>query len=135
MEDSGTLVIAAAGAFERPMIFPDNDRPGVMLAGAAEKYAHAFGVACGERVVIAANSDPAYRVAASLRGAGVNVTAIIDRRAGRRRHARAAQGLAELRGLSRRGDRQGVGILSGAKLHDRLRGSARARARTTWNAM
>ena len=32
-----------------------------MLAGAAEKYAHAFGVACGQRVVIAANSDSAYR--------------------------------------------------------------------------
>jgi sarcosine oxidase subunit alpha len=73
-------VIVAAGAFERPMIFPNNDRPGVMLAGAADKYAHAFGVACGQRVVIAANSDSAYRVAASLLTAGVNVTALIDRR-------------------------------------------------------
>jgi sarcosine oxidase subunit alpha len=73
-------IIAAAGAFERPMIFPDNDRPGVMLAGAAEKYAHAFGVACGRRVAIAANSDSAYRVADSLRSAGVNVVAIVDRR-------------------------------------------------------
>src|SRR5216683_7993098 len=74
-------VIAAAGALERPMLFPNNDRPGVMLAGAADKYAHAFGVACGERVVIAANSDSAYRVAASLRGAGVQVVALVDRRA------------------------------------------------------
>jgi len=73
-------IVAAAGAFERPMIFPDNDRPGVMLAGAAERYAQAFGVACGQRVVIAANSDSAYRVAASLRDMGVNVTALIDRR-------------------------------------------------------
>ena len=73
-------VIAAAGAFERPMTFPNNDRPGVMLAGAAEKYAHAFGVACGQRAVIAANSDSAYRVAASLRAAGVNVVALVDRR-------------------------------------------------------
>jgi sarcosine oxidase, subunit alpha len=73
-------VIAATGAFERPVIFPNNDRPGVMLAGAADKYAHAFGVACGQRVVIAANSDSAYRVAASLRGAGVQVVAVVDRR-------------------------------------------------------
>jgi sarcosine oxidase subunit alpha len=73
-------VIAAAGAFERPMMFPNNDRPGVMLAGAADKYAHAFGVACGQRVVIAANSDSAYRVAESLRAAGVNVIALVDRR-------------------------------------------------------
>jgi sarcosine oxidase subunit alpha len=73
-------VIAAAGALERPMLFPNNDRPGVMLAGAAEKYAHAYGVACGQRVVIAANSDSAYRVAASLRAAGMNVIALVDRR-------------------------------------------------------
>lgn len=73
-------VIAAAGAFERPMIFPNNDRPGVMLAGAAEKYAHAFGVACGRRIVIAANSDSAYRVADSLGAAGITVVALIDRR-------------------------------------------------------
>jgi sarcosine oxidase subunit alpha len=73
-------VIAAAGALERPMLFPNNDRPGVMLAGAADKYAHAYGVACGQRVVIAANSDSAYRVAASLRAAGVNVVALVDRR-------------------------------------------------------
>ena len=73
-------VIAAAGAFERPMIFPDNDRPGVMLAGAAERYLQQFGVACGQRVVIAANSDSAYRVAASLRAAGMNVIALVDRR-------------------------------------------------------
>ncbi len=74
-------IIAATGAFERPMIFPNNDRPGVMLAGAAEKYAHAFGVACGQRVVIASNNDSAYRIAESLRSVGVNVTALVDRRA------------------------------------------------------
>jgi sarcosine oxidase subunit alpha len=73
-------VIAAAGALERPMIFPNNDRPGVMLANAADKYAHAFGVACGQRVVIAANTDSAYRVATSLRDAGMNVVAVVDRR-------------------------------------------------------
>jgi sarcosine oxidase subunit alpha len=73
-------IISAAGAFERPMLFPNNDRPGVMLSGAAEKYAYAFGVACGERVVIASNSDSSYRVAESLRAAGVNVVALVDRR-------------------------------------------------------
>jgi sarcosine oxidase subunit alpha len=73
-------VIAAAGAFERPMIFPNNDRPGVMLAGAAEKYLHHYGVACGQRVIIAANSDSAYGVAASLLAAGINVIAVVDRR-------------------------------------------------------
>ena len=71
-------VIAAAGAFERPLVFPDNDRPGVMLAGAAEKYARAFGVACGRRAVIAAASDNAYAIAAGLRSAGVEIAALLD---------------------------------------------------------
>jgi sarcosine oxidase subunit alpha len=74
-------VIAATGAFERPLLFPNNDRPGVMLAGAAVRYAQGFGVACGERAVIAANSDRAYEVAAILKAAGVEIVAIVDRRA------------------------------------------------------
>ena len=74
-------VIAAAGAFERPLPFPDNDRPGVMLAGAAHKYAEAYGVACGRRVVIAANSDSAYATARALAARGLEVVAIADRRA------------------------------------------------------
>lgn len=73
-------VIAAAGAFERPLLFPDNDRPGVMLGGAAEKYARAYGVACGRRAVIAAGCDSAYALAAGLRSAGIEIAAILDRR-------------------------------------------------------
>jgi sarcosine oxidase, subunit alpha len=92
-------IVAATGAFERPMIFPDNDRPGVLLAGAADKYARAFGVACGRRVVIAANSDSAYRVAGSLRAAGVNVIALIDRRARADIDAAAADDAAGSAGL------------------------------------
>jgi sarcosine oxidase subunit alpha len=75
-------VISACGAFERPMIFPDNDRPGVMLAGAAQKYAHAYGVGCGSRVVIAANCDSAYAVARTLRLCGLEIVAIADCRPG-----------------------------------------------------
>ncbi len=73
-------VIAATGAFERPLVFPDNDRPGVMLAGAAEKYARAFGVACGRRAVVAAACDNAYAIAAGLRSAGVEIAALVDAR-------------------------------------------------------
>ena len=75
-------IVAATGAFERPMLFPDNDRPGVMLAGAAVRYAQGFGVACGRRAVIAANSDSAYAYAAALQAAGIEIAAIAERRAG-----------------------------------------------------
>ncbi len=71
-------LVLAAGAIERPMVFPDNDRPGVMLAGAAEKYAAAYGVACGSRAVMAVNSDHAYALAAGLRGLGIEIAAIAD---------------------------------------------------------
>jgi sarcosine oxidase subunit alpha len=74
-------IVAATGAFERPLVFPDNDRPGVMLAGAALKYALAYGVACGRRAVVAAASDSGYAVAAALRAAGTEIVAIVDRRA------------------------------------------------------
>ena len=88
-------VVAAIGAFERPMVFPDNDRPGVMLAAAAEKYARAFGVACGRRIVIAANSDRAYAVGANLRRLGMDVAAICDLRsdADARADEQACQGI------------------------------------------
>ena len=119
-------VIAAAGAFERPMIFPNNDRPGVMLAGAAEKYAHAYGVACGSRVVIAANSDPAYRVAASLRGLGIEVLAIVDCRPdGDDRRGSAAGGTAA--GSCDAGFR-GFPAARGARLHVASSRSAARRA-------
>ena len=73
-------IVLATGAFERPMLFPDNDRPGVMLANAVERYATLFGVACGKKVVIATASDSGYGVARSLIAAGVGVAAIVDHR-------------------------------------------------------
>ena len=72
------MVIAACGAFERPVIFPDNDRPGVMLAGAALKYALAYGVGCGRRAVIVAGNDRAYDTAAELARCGLDVAAVIE---------------------------------------------------------
>jgi sarcosine oxidase subunit alpha len=73
-------IILATGAFERPMLFPDNDRPGVMLASAVLRYATHYGVACGRRVVVTTACDSGYLAARGLVAAGVNVTAIIDHR-------------------------------------------------------
>ncbi|MES2489728.1 MAG: sarcosine oxidase subunit alpha family protein [Pseudomonadota bacterium] len=76
----GRQIILATGALERPMVFPNNDRPGVMLAGAALQYLHRFGVLTGKRVIIATNNDSAYEVAVELRRAGVDVALIADTR-------------------------------------------------------
>ncbi len=73
-------VVIAAGAIERPMVFPDNDRPGIMLADAARCYLHRYGVKVGQRAVIATADDSAYRAALDLHRAGVAVAAIADAR-------------------------------------------------------
>ena len=46
-------VVIAAGSIERPLVFPGNDRPGVMLASAARTYLHRYGVAVGQNVMLA----------------------------------------------------------------------------------
>lgn len=73
-------VVIAAGALEQPMVFCNNDRPGIMLAGAAHEYLQRFAVACGHRVVVATNNDSAYAVARDLKRAGVEVVAVADSR-------------------------------------------------------
>jgi sarcosine oxidase, subunit alpha len=73
-------VILATGTHERPLVFPDNDRPGVMLATAVETYLHRYGVAAGKRVVIFTNNDTAYPRAKAFTESGIEVAAILDSR-------------------------------------------------------
>jgi len=75
-------VVLATGAHERSLIFANNDRPGIMLAGAARTYTNRFGVAPGTRAVIFTNNDSTDVVAADLKRAGITVEAIVDVRAG-----------------------------------------------------
>ena len=74
-------VILATGAFERPLVFANNDRPGIMLAGAMRTYLHRYAVIAGRRVVLFTNNNSAYRVALDLVEAGVEVVALVDTRA------------------------------------------------------
>ena len=71
-------VILATGAIERPLVFPGNDRPGVMLANAARTYVNRYGVRPGSRAVVVAASDEAYRAAIDLNAAGIEIAAIVD---------------------------------------------------------
>lgn len=73
-------VVLATGAIERPLIFANNDRPGVMLTSAARRYATEYAVGVGHRLVIATNNDSAYEAALDLQSAGVQVSAIVDSR-------------------------------------------------------
>ncbi len=44
-------VVLATGAIERPLVFPDNDRPGIMLASAARTFLNRYGVLPGSSAV------------------------------------------------------------------------------------
>ncbi len=100
-------IVLAGGAIERPLTFPDNDRPGVMSAHAALAYLNRYGVLVGDRVVVATNNSSAIGVARSLSAAGAQVTLVDSRE-----HADAggvpARGNARVRGLDWRGGLRAV---------------------------
>jgi sarcosine oxidase subunit alpha len=73
-------VVIATGALERPLMFPGNDRPGVMLAGAGLTYLQRYGVRVGARVVILTTDDSAYAAGRALQEAGAAVV-VADARA------------------------------------------------------
>ncbi|HEX4584381.1 MAG TPA: sarcosine oxidase subunit alpha family protein [Burkholderiaceae bacterium] len=98
-------VVLATGAHERPLVFHNNDRPGVMLSQAVSTYLHAYGVRCGSRAVVFTNNDAAYRVALDLHAAGVSVAAVVDARPRGGAAAEAVRG-------------QGIEVIAGAVVVD-----------------
>ena len=73
-------VVTATGAIERPLSFPGNDIPGVMLAGAVRDYVADFAAIPGRRTVVVTNNDDAYRTALVLKAAGLDVPLVVDAR-------------------------------------------------------
>ncbi len=92
--------IFATGAIEQPLVFSGNDIPGVMLSGGARRLIALYGVAPGERAVVATTSDRGLEAALALRDAGVAVEAVADLRA-------------EPTPLARRLTEQGIVVLHG----------------------
>lgn len=72
--------ILAAGATERHIPFANNDRPGVMMAGAMRAYANRWAVSPAKRVAIFTNNDDGHRTAADLAAKGVEIAAVVDSR-------------------------------------------------------
>jgi len=82
LQIQASRAVLATGAIERPLLFSGNDRPGVMLASAAQRYVHRYGVRPGTRAVVLTNNDSAAATAHTLRAGGVEVAAVIDTRDG-----------------------------------------------------
>ena len=92
----------ATGAHERPVVFADNDRPGIMLASAARTYLHRYGVLPGRDAVVFTTNDSAYDAALDLHRGRRRIQAVVDARPG---------------GSPRRSDeceRAGIRVLAGA---------------------
>ena len=71
-------VIIATGSIERPLIFNNNDRPGIILSSSVKKYIDYYGVKTGNKVSIFTNNDSSYETAIALKKSGVIVNPIID---------------------------------------------------------
>ncbi|WTN62503.1 2Fe-2S iron-sulfur cluster-binding protein [Streptomyces sp. NBC_00626] len=73
-------VVHATGATERPIVFDDNDRPGIMLASAARTYLGRYGVLAGRRAAVFTTNDSAYEAVLELADVGLEFAAVVDAR-------------------------------------------------------
>jgi len=73
-------VIVSTGSIERPLVFGNNDRPGIMLASAAKEYMKVYGVLVGKKPIIFTNNDSAYDTAIEFKKNGVDPL-VVDVRA------------------------------------------------------
>ena len=97
-------VILATGAQETPLLFENNDLPGIMLSSAARRLIALYGIRPGSRAVICTETAAGYEAALELLDAGVQVAAVVDSTDGA-----WEEGAAELRG-------RGVTVLSGHRV-------------------
>jgi sarcosine oxidase subunit alpha len=73
-------VVIATGAIERHLVFPGNDRPGILLSTAGRTYLNHHGVAVGRKVAVHTATNAGYYAALDMKRAGIAVPAIIDLR-------------------------------------------------------
>ena len=71
-------IILATGAFQRVLVFPNNDRPGIMLSHAAATYLHKYRVGTFKTGVVVTVDDFGYQDAIRIHKSGVKVQAIVD---------------------------------------------------------
>ncbi|MDC0074375.1 2Fe-2S iron-sulfur cluster-binding protein [Alphaproteobacteria bacterium] len=71
-------VILATGSIERPIVFPNNDRPGIFLSSSSTYFLNQFGVLLGRKIILFTNNDFAYSDILNLHNYGAKIIAIID---------------------------------------------------------
>lgn len=73
-------VIVCTGARQRPLLFHNNDLPGILFGDAVLRLARCHGVVAGERAVVATDNDEGHRLARELTGLGLEVAGVVDAR-------------------------------------------------------
>jgi NADPH-dependent 2,4-dienoyl-CoA reductase/sulfur reductase-like enzyme len=73
-------VIIASGSYETPMVFENNDLPGIFTAGGLQRLMNGYQIRPGLRAVVVTPNDEGYDMARQLSDAGVRVTGIVDTR-------------------------------------------------------
>lgn len=67
-------IILASGAIERPLVYGNNDLPGIFTASAMTTYLNRYAVACGHNVLLLTSNDSVYQGAIDMARAGIKVT-------------------------------------------------------------
>ena len=73
-------VIISSGSIERPLVFGNNDTPGVLLSSAAKEYMKVYGVLVGKKPIIFTNNDSAYETAIEFKKNGVDPIVLDSRK-------------------------------------------------------
>ncbi len=79
-------VVVATGSYEQPLVFRNNDLPGVMYGSAVQRLINRYGVKPGSRAVIATSNPDGYAAALDMMDAGIEVATIADLNAERPHH-------------------------------------------------
>lgn len=74
-------VIAATGVCEQPLVFRNNDLPGILLSSTANRLLNSYGICPGRKAVIQTANRFGYETALLLQKAGCQIGAIVDMRA------------------------------------------------------
>jgi sarcosine oxidase subunit alpha len=78
IEIRAKAVISAAGAIERPLLFDNNERPGVMQAACALRLAKTYGQLPGKKAVFCVGHDLGLEAAIELHDLGLSIACLAD---------------------------------------------------------
>lgn len=78
VEIRANSVIVATGCIERPLLFDNNERPGVMQVGCALRMARNYGILAGENGIFSVGHDLGLEAAIDLFDMGMKIGCVAD---------------------------------------------------------